>query len=368
MVKKIKLFDPVTNKDEENEIKKVLKSGFWASGSGSGNVKKFEDKFNKFVGSKKCVAVNSGTAALHLALSLLDIKNKEVIVPSLSFVSTVHAVLYNNGIPVFADVNKDTLNLDPKSIQNKITKKTKAIILVHFGGYPAEISQIKKIAKYHDLEVIEDAAHACGAKYDEKRIGNHSSLVCFSFHPVKNLAMPNGGAIAINTKNSKIWKEKLDSLRWCGISDRIGAKYDVKYLGWNYYMNEFSATIGLTQLKKLDKLNYRRRQIAKRYFKELNIVEKMPFNKNAVYHFYWILVKNRDKVRNKMKQKGIETGIHYIPIHRLKFYSKSIKLKNTDYISNHIITIPTHPNLTDNDVSYIIKTINKEQNEFATKE
>ena len=285
MVKKIKLFDPITNLDEDTAIKKVLKSGFWASGSGIGNVEKFEKKFNKFVNSKNCVAVNSGTAALYLALSLLDIKNKEVIVPSLSFVSTAHAVLSNGGIPIFADVSENTLNLDPKSIQNKITGKTKVIIPVHFGGFPGELGQITKIAKSHNLEVIEDAAHACGAKYNDQRIGSHSSLVCFSFHPVKNLAMPNGGLISINDKKSKIWKTKLNSLRWCGISNRTGAKYDVDYLGGNYYMNEFSASIGLIQLKKLDKLNSIRKQIAKRYFKELKIIHKIPFNQNSVYHF-----------------------------------------------------------------------------------
>ena len=363
MMKKIKLFDPVISKDEEKQIKNVLKSGFWASGSGEGNVKKFENKFTKFINSKDCVSVNSGTAALHLALSLLDIKNKEVIVPSLSFVSTVHAILYNQGIPVFTDIDKNTLNLDPKKIEKNITRKTKVIIPVHFGGYPAEINQIKKIAQNHNLEVVEDAAHACGAKFNEKRIGSLSSLVCFSFHPVKNLAMPNGGLVSLNSKKSKIWRKKLDSLRWCGISNRDGVKYDVKYLGWNYYMNEFSAAIGLQQLKKLDRLNSKRRKIAQRYFNELKITEKMNFNKNAVYHFYWILVDNREKFRNKMKQKGIETGIHYLPIHKFSFYKNSIKLDNTDYVSKRIVTIPTHPNLSDSDVDYIINMINKEKNE-----
>ena len=363
MVKKIKLFDPIINSKEEDAIKKVLTSGFWASGSGSGNVKKFEEKFNEFIKSKNCVAVNSGTAALHLALSMLDIKNKEVIIPSLSFVSTAHAVLYNHGIPIFADVDSKTLNLDPKSIQSKITKKTKAIIPVHFGGLPAEIEEINNIAKSNNLEVIEDAAHACGAHFNRKRIGKHSSFVCFSFHPVKNLAMPNGGLISINKNNSKNLKEKLNSLRWCGISNRKDVHYDVSELGWNYYMNEFSAAIGLVQLKKLDKLNQKRKEIAKVYFDELKIDEKMPYNQNAVYHYYWILVKNRDKFRSKMSKHKIETGIHYSPIHQMKIYKNNIHLKNTEDISKKIVTIPTHPNLSENDVDYIIKTINRERYE-----
>ena len=361
-MKKIKLFDPVVGHEEERAISKILKSGFWASGAGTGNVKKFEQKFSKYINSKNCVAVNSGTAALHLALSLLDIKNKEVIIPSLSFVSTAHAVLYNGGIPVFADIDEKTLNLQPKSVENNITKKTKVIIPVHFGGFPAKLNEINKIALKNNLEVVEDAAHACGAKLQNKMIGSHNSLVCFSFHPVKNLAMPNGGLIALNHKKAEIWKKQLDSLRWCGISDRSEAKYDVSCLGWNYYMNEFSAAIGLEQLKKLNKLNQIRQNIAKKYFKELKTNYKMPFDKNSVYHFYWILVKNRDEFRNKMKKKKIETGIHYFPIHKMKFYNKFKKLEKTDFVTKYIVSIPTHPNLKENEVNYIIDTINKEKN------
>lgn len=360
-MKKIKLFDPVIGQEEEKSILKILYSGFWASGSGIGKVKEFEQKFSKYVNSKNSVAVNSGTAALHLALSLLDIKNKEVIIPSLSFVSTAHAVLYNGGIPVFADIDEKSLNLQPESIEKCITKKTKVIVPVHFAGLPAELDKINKIASKNNLEVVEDAAHACGAKFQNKLIGSHSSLVCFSFHPVKNLAMPNGGLVALNHKKAEIWEKQLESLRWCGISDRKDAKYDVKSLGWNYYMNEFSAAIGLEQLKKLNKLNRKRQKIARRYFNELKINEKMPYDKNSVYHFYWILVKNRDEFRNKMKKKQIETGIHYEPIHKMKFYNKSKKLEKTDYVTKHIVSIPTHPNLNENEVSYIIDVINKEK-------
>ena len=360
-MKKIKLFDPIIGKEEEKSIIKVLKSGFWASGSGVGNVADFEKKFSKYVNAKNCVAVNSGTAALHLALSLLDIKNKEVILPSLSFVSTAHAVIYNGGIPIFADVDNRSLNLDPSSIEKNITKKTKIIIPVHFGGFPADLEKIRKIAVKNNLEIVEDAAHACGAKFQNKKIGSHSSLVCFSFHPVKNLAMPSGGLIALNHKKIDIRKKQLDSLRWCGISNRKGAKYDVKYLGWNYYMNEFSASMGLEQLKKLNKLNNIRQKISKQYFNELKINNKMPFDRNSVYHFYWILVKNREKFRKKMNKIGIETGMHYFPIHKMKFYKQLKKLENTEFVAKHIVTLPTHPNLKENEVNYIIDSINKDK-------
>lgn len=361
MFKKIKLFDPVVDAKEEQNVKKVLQSGFWASGSGSNNVELFEKKFQRFIGAKSCVAVNSGTAALHLALSLIDIKNKEVIIPSMSFVSTAHAVIYNQGIPIFADVDKKTLNLDSTNIEKKISKRTKAIIPVHFGGLPAEMNKIKKIALKNDLEVIEDAAHACGAIFKDKMIGRHSPYVCFSFHPVKNLAMPGGGLIAINTKKALKDKEKLNSLRWCGISNRTGVNYDVDRIGWNYYMNEFSAVIGQIQLSKLNKLNRIRQKIAKRYFEEINLEEKMPYSKNSVYHFYWIMTNNREKLRKKLARKGIETGIHYQPIHKMKIYEKNIILKNTEYASKRIVTIPTHPNLSNEDITFIINSINQER-------
>ena len=358
MVRKIKLFDPVVGIKEEKAIKRVLKSRFWASGSGVGEVKKFENEMNAYLKTDECVAVNRGTAALHLALSLCNIKDKEVIVPSLSFVSTANAILYNGGNPIFVDVNSKTLNLDIDDLERKISKKTKAVIPVHFAGLPSDMKNITKIANENNLQVIEDAAHACGAEIDKEKIGSHSKFVCFSFHPVKNLAMPSGGLISINSDKSKILKKKLDALRWCGITDRKDSAYNVKNLGWNYYMNEFSAAIGLIQLKKLDKLNNIRKNICQSYFNKLKIENKMPVDKNSAYHFYWILVKNREKFRKTLFSKGIETGIHYVPIHKMKLYNSKEKLKNTEKISKEIVSLPTHPNLSENDVNYIVKTIN----------
>ncbi len=176
-------------------------------------------------------------------------KNREVILPSLTFVSTAHSIIENGGIPVFVDVNPETLCIDVNQIRKKISKKTKCIILVHFGGMPCVMDDIISLCKKFNLTLIEDAAHSAGASYKNKRIGKHGSFVCFSFHPVKNLAMPTGGLISLNDKNHSKQKEILFSRRWCGISNRKGTKYDVKEIGWNYYMNEFSAAIGLVQLK-----------------------------------------------------------------------------------------------------------------------
>ena len=169
-MKQIKLFDPVVEKRDFDNVLKTISSGFWTSGSGSGQVLEFENSFKKYIKSKSCVAVNSGTAALHLAANLSNIKGKEVILPSLSFVSTAQAILYNGGIPVFADIDPQTLCIDPEQIEKKISSKTSCIIPVHFGGMPADMLQIKKLSN-QKITLIEDAAHACGSEFYGKKIG-----------------------------------------------------------------------------------------------------------------------------------------------------------------------------------------------------
>ncbi|MCV0366647.1 MAG: DegT/DnrJ/EryC1/StrS family aminotransferase [Nitrosopumilus sp.] len=359
MNKKIKLFDPSIDQSEEKSIIKVLQSKFWASGSGTGNVKIFENKFKKYVGSTDCVAVNSGTSALNLALSLMDIKNKEVIVPSLTFVSTIHAIKLNGGKPIFVDVDEKNLCIDAEQITQSITDKTKVILPVHFGGMPCDLSKIKKICKDYDLTRIEDAAHASGSTYKNQKIGKHSSAVCFSFHPVKNLAMPTGGLISLNGKSSKKFKKILESRRWCGITNRHDSFYDVQEMGWNYYMNEFSAAIGIIQLKKLDKLNIKRKKIAKLYSKKINLEQKMIFDENCSYHLYWIRVKNRNQFRKKMNQIGIETGIHYRPVHTFSMYKTNSHLPVTEKVGNEIVSIPIHPNLSNDQIYKIIDVVNE---------
>ena len=354
----IKLFSPVFDELEIKNVEKTIKSGFWASGQGVGNVLKFEKKFQKYTNSQECVAVDSGTAALHLALSVLEVKNKEVLVPSLTFASTIHAIKYNGGIPVFVDIELDSACIDTNDLENKITKKSKIILPVHFGGYPCNMELLKKIAKKRSLLIVEDAAHACGTKYKGKKIGSLGDLTCFSFHPVKNLAMPKGGAITINTKNKNQIKKRLNSLRWCGISNRKDSFYDISELGFNYYMDEISAAIGIEQLKKVDKLNDYRFKIAKRYDAELNVNEKIPLNRECSYHLYWILVKNRKKFIQHMKANGIETGTHYSPVHKMSLYKSKIILPNTEKISKEIVTLPIHPNLSKKDVDFIIKSVN----------
>jgi len=337
----IRLFEPDFGRVEEDAVVETLRSGYWASGSGNGKVKQFEAEFALYLGCDNVVAVNSGTAALHLALSLINIKNREVILPSLSFVSTANAILYNGGIPVFADIEEYTLCLDSDSVAFHITDKTACIIPVHFGGMECCISNRNNSG--YDIPIVEDSAH----RIERNSIENIS---CYSFHPTKNLAMPTGGAIASNAN-----LDKLKDRRWCGITNRKGSNYDVEELGWNYYMNEISASLGLVQLSKLDRMNERRNEIAKRYSEELD--HSMPYRKDCPYHLFWILVKSRSEFRKKMLENGIETGTHYKPIDQFSLYKKA-NLPVTDSIADNIVTLPIHSNLTDEGVDRIINCAN----------
>ena len=331
----IRLFEPNSGKEEEDAVIETIRSGFWASGAGGVKVKEFEINLKKYLKCKHLIAVNSGTAALHLALSLFDMQ--VVKLPALSFVSTANACLYNGHVLEFQDIDNLTLNMKSPHCNSE-----SLALPVHFGGMPYEIES----PPY--FPVVEDCAHAMGSKLKSKFIK------CFSFHPVKNLAMPNGGAIALYDDQ---YLEELKEKRWCGIGDRKGDEYDVKRLGWNYYMNEISAAIGIEQLKKLDKNNKIRYKIAKEYFERLHISAKMPLTPDCSYHLYWILVKNRDKFRAKLMKEGIETGTHYRPIDSFSLYKKA-DLPITDIISKQIVTLPMHPNLTDQEVDRVIKVAN----------
>ena len=359
MKKQIKLFDPVIDDNELSVLNKTLESKFWADGSGSKQVKFFEEKFQKLIKSDFNIAVNSGTSALYLSLSMENIKNKEVILPSMSFVSTAHAVIANNAKPIFADIDLDTLCIDPNKIEESITTSTKIILPVHFGGLSCDLTKISKICNTNDFTLIEDAAHAAGSFHSGKPIGSHGKFVCFSFHPVKNLAMPTGGLISINTKNYKKINRILKEKRWCGISNRKGVDYDVKNIGWNYYMNEFSAAIGIIQLKKLNKLNKIRRNIAKLYSKKINLENKMKFDQNSSYHIYWIRVNKQNDFRKKMLKVGIETGLHYKPIHTFSMYKQKNQLPITEKVGKEIVSIPIHPNLSIDEIEKIISYVNK---------
>lgn len=358
----IKLFDPHVTEEEVTAARDVILSHNWASGAGANKVRVFEEVFKSYLGTEAVVALNSGTAALHLALYVSGIGKSNVLLPSLSFVSTAHAVRFNNANPIFVDVDPNTLCIDKHDLENKIRKeKCSAILPVHFGGMPCDMNALIKISKSYGLKIVDDSAHACGSSYDGKKIGTFGQMTCFSFHPIKNLAMPTGGAISINDQRADGLKTRLNSLRWCGIDDRHDTSYDVTSITPNYYMNEISAAIGLVQLNKLDYLNARRRDIAKRYSNEIECECRMPYSRNCVYHLYWLIVHNREDLIKYLNDRGIEVGTHYRPIHTMSAYASRDdrwKIPITEMIGNKIVTIPIHPNLTDDEITYIINSIN----------
>lgn len=358
----IKLFDPHVTEEEVEAARKVILSKNWATGSGDGLVKEFEQKFNQYIGSDEVVAVNSGTAALHLSMMINNVQSKNIFVPSLSFVTTVHSISYTGAKPVFVDIKDDTLCIDPDDLEEKIQNYGGIIALpVHFGGMPCDLEKIKKICKNNGLLLIDDAAHMCGGEINGTKVGKIADLTCFSFHPVKNLAMPTGGAITINNQDAILMSNKLKSLRWCGIDNRKGIFYDVTSISPNYYMNEISASIGLVQLKKLDVLNNKRREIAKRYSNEIKLEPKMKYENDCVYHLYWILTDKREELIRFLNKNEIEVGAHYRPIHTMTVYNEyeNIDLPVTNSISNRIVTLPIHPNLTDGEITHIIDVMNK---------
>jgi len=371
--KTIQLFKPNISEEAIKAVNKVLRSGWIGLGP---KTAEFEEKFAKYVEAKHAVALNSCTAALHLALIVSGVKsNDEVLTTPLTFISTNHAILYQKATPVFADIDAKTYCIDPESIKKMITKKTKAIIAMHYGGHSCNLDRIYKIAKKYKLKVIEDAAHACGSSYKGKKIGSFG-LTCFSFHAVKNLPTGDGGMITTN--NREIYGE-LRRLRWLGINKstytrtttdkkKPGAyawQYDVPEVGYKYHMNDINAAIGIEQLKLLDKQNAYRRKLAAIYNKELNhpdIISLPYVSPNVItsQHLYVIQVKRRNDLVAKLKASGIAPGVHYTPNNTYSMYRKCrADVKNVMKIAKNIISLPMHTLLTKKDIYKVIKIINK---------
>lgn len=363
----IPVFKPCYDEREAEAVAKVLESGWVGLGP---KTEEFEQKFAKYIGVKYAVGVNSCTAALHLALKVIGVGCFHVVTTSLTFIATNHAIRYAGGIPVFADIYPDTLNIDPESIETCILPSTRAIVAVHYGGHACEMDVINNIAKEHNLTVIEDAAHGCGGEYKGRKIGSLGDIGCFSFHAVKNLATGDGGMV---TTNSKEVYDRLRKLRWMGISKDTWRRdhantgyswyYDVDEIGFKYHMNDITAAIGLVQLEKLDDMNNTRRDIAAMYdeaFANVDWIETPTVKSYArtSQHNYVIKVDDRNGLHKFLKNKDISTGVHYIPSNHYKMY------KNCDYatpvcesIWTRLITLPMFPDLTSSQIDEIISTV-----------
>lgn len=365
----IPLFKPSYDEEELNALRGPFASGWIGLGP---KTKEFEDAFAGYIGVKHAVGMNSATAALHLACHVAEISGREVITTSMTFVSTNHAILYNNGIPVFCDIEQDTCNMDISKVEELITPQTKAIIVVHYGGYAVDMHRVMDLARKHNLTVIEDAAHAAGGELDGRKLGGIGHLGCFSFHAVKNLACGEGGMV---TTNDARIDDRLRKLRWMGISkdtfsreDQTTHKYswyyDVVELGFKCHMNDIPAAIGLVQLGKLERTNARRGAIVATYnaglagVGDIEVPVRKQYMTKPAYHNYVIKTSRRDALHEFLKERGISTGVHYYPNHLYDMYKPySRPLPVTEAVWKRLLSLPLFPDLTDDSVGMVIAAV-----------
>lgn len=374
------IFRPNYGTAEIKAVTEVLKSGWVGLGP---KTAEFEKRFASYVGARYAIALNSATAALHLALLAANVgPGDEVITSPLTFVSTAHAVMYVGARPVFADVEPDTLCLSPKDVARKITTKTRAIIPVHYGGHPCDMKELRRLTAPKEIVLIEDAAHACGSVYQGRRIGSISPFTCFSFHAVKNLATGDGGMITTDDPEADA---RLRRLRWVGISKdtwgRVetvsglsktarkvyGWYYEVLELGYKCHMNDIAAALGLVQLGKLEAANKKRRKLAAAYTKNLSDLPgiECPVVRPGVVtaqHNYVIRCDRRDDLHLYLQEHGISSGVHYMPVYLHPFYRKrypKVHLPVAEREWLRLLLLPLYPQLKVEEQADIIKAIRK---------
>jgi dTDP-4-amino-4,6-dideoxygalactose transaminase len=358
---------PSIDTREIKAVIKVLKSGILTGRFGSGPlVKQFETKFAKFSRAKHAIAVNSGTAALHMALWAADIKaGDEVILPSFTFIATAEAVALVRAQPVFVDIKPDTYNIDPDQIESAITDKTKAIIPVDLYGLPAEMDKIREIANQHNLIVVEDAAQAHGASYMGKPPGSLADMTCWSFYASKNMTTGEGGMI---TTNNDRYAEQLCLIRSHGEKK----EYNAALLGHNYRMPEIEAAMGMEQLKKLPTFLAKRRKNATTLTRLMGKLKQLalpiePKGCRSSWYLYTVKIRNgevkeRDRVIEELKKQGVGAAVYYrTPIHLMPYYRQLGKyhLPNTEEIAHQVLSLPVHPSLTADEVDYVAKSLKK---------
>jgi len=336
----IPLLQPSTTNAEIEAVNKVLRSRWWGQGR---IVEQFERKLAARYGYAYCVTTNSATAALHLALHVLGIgPGCEVILPALTFVSTGLAVLYTGATPVFADVYPDTLCLDWESTLMAVTEDTCAIMPVDYAGFPAWTDGPLTGA----MPIVQDAAHSCGGT-------GYGDLVCLSFHPVKNLATGDGGAILTNDADQA---DRLRALRWCGIDrstwerseKRYGWDYAISEIGYKCHWNDIQAAIGLAQLERLDEMNARRRKIAMRYCDELRDVVQLPLDsRHHTWHLFPVRVdaSRRDSLIDYLGDRDISAGVHYKPLTHYPMFSGDVPVTDREW--QRLVSLPIFPDMTD---------------------
>ena len=361
----IPLFKLNYDKNEENAVLRTMKSQWISSGP---KVNKLEKKFSEIIGTRYSLATSNCTSSLHLAVLTAGIKyGDEVLCPSLTFVATVNSILYVGAVPVFCDIKSESeLTISPDDIERKITSKTKAIIVMHYAGFPCDMKRIMKISRKYKLKVIEDACHAPLSEYQGRKLGTFGVSSCYSFYSNKNISTGEGGMFNTNIKQ---YFKQAKLLRSHGISttsfDRLkeSKDYNVLGVGYNYRMDDLRASIALVQLEKLKMDIFRRARVRKLYLKYLTNINsvKIPFvnyDGNYSNYIFPILVQNRDQVRKYLLKKGIQTSIHYKPVHRLSTYEKYyLELPLTDLVYSKLLTLPMYGSLKLVEIKYIVNSL-----------
>ena len=378
--KKIKFpaYEPWISDEDKKIVKKTLTQSMLTLGP---QLEKFENDFCKYSKAKYAVAVSNCTAALHLSLMALGIKkDDEVIIPDLTFVADANAILACNAKPVIVDINKENFFLSISNIKKNITKKTKAIIPVHIYGQVCNIEEILDIAKDNNLKVIEDCAHAVGTFHKSKHVGTLGNTGCFSFYPTKNITTAEGGMVITNSEKIA---EKVRQLRNHGMTKSLKSRYsseypwifDIKQSGYNYRLDEIRAALGITQLKRIKKINELRKKASSYYNKNLQnipgiILPDMVNDKTHSYHLYTIRVTklyklSRNQLFKKLKDNGIRTTVYWMPIHKYTAYRKFVKtsnILNTTKIYDEILALPLFPNISKKHQDAVIKVIKSVKN------
>lgn len=367
---------PKFDTKEIGEVVKTLKSGWVTTGP---KTHAFEEQFKKYIGVPQALALNSGTAALHLGLLAAGVgPGDEVIVPAMTFGASANTVVHCGARPVFVDCERDTMNIDPTKIEAAITPKTKAIMPVHMAGRPCDMDAIFEISKKHNLKVVQDAAHAVETGYKGKKIGAYGDYSCYSFHAIKNLTTAEGGMLTM--ENEAMYK-KCKTLSLHGMSadahDRYGASgykhYEHVEAGFKYNMMDIQAALGIHQLAKIEKNWKKREKIWKRYMKELHdlpIILPAPVRNGDrhAYHMFTVLIDTektsitRDQFLNELAARNIGTGVHFRALHLHPYYRKTYGYKegdfpNAEWIGDRTASIPIMPHLTVKDVEDVIKAI-----------
>ncbi|NVN98478.1 MAG: DegT/DnrJ/EryC1/StrS aminotransferase family protein [Geobacteraceae bacterium] len=368
---------PTIEDAEINEVVDSLKSGWITTGP---KVKRFEEDFKNYVGSKFAIPLSSATAGLHLTLLAMGIKEgDEIITTPMTFASTLSIPILCGAKPVLVDIEPGTLNIDVTKIREKITPKTKAIIPVHFAGQSCDMDPIFELAKEFNLTVIEDAAHAAGTEYKGIRVGSHDSISIFSFHPNKNMTTGEGGMVCTADESLA---EEVSLLKFHGMNreawKRFAASgtpnYDIVTPGFKYNMMDIQAAIGIHQLPKLDAFIDRRKEIADFYNREfagiteLALPQYAPYEQRHAWHLYTPLVRiekltiDRDGFMNELKKHNIGSGLHYKAIHHHAWYRENLpqeagSLPNADYASDRILSLPLFPKMTDEDAADVVSAV-----------